>query len=289
MPDRDADVERILSAAADRSSPCARVFRHWEGRHVSVRPVDFYQVLKRCEVLVVRLDITGVTPIDCRVRDELEFATESYDQGTATRQEFLDKIQNAASIDVRHHAESYFGDGGSNSESQPDPDDDPFACSLCGCYLGELTRVQGNDYCDACQHDTKEYVVCDTCGDRLPQSRATSVDVSPPDEYYPELIYYCPEHAPSTDDNEDTEVATDGGVVETDTPVKDAVFDALDRHGGKNGQAQAGDVVADVLVETNHGVGSFCACLHRLHATGEIYQPNATQIKRTDHHEGGDA
>lgn len=34
-----------------------------------------------------------------------------------------------------------------------DPEDDPFACSLCGQPLGELKRVEGEDYCDACLNE----------------------------------------------------------------------------------------------------------------------------------------
>jgi hypothetical protein len=31
-----------------------------------------------------------------------------------------------------------------------DPENDPFACSICGQPLGELKRVEGEEYCDAC-------------------------------------------------------------------------------------------------------------------------------------------
>lgn len=34
-----------------------------------------------------------------------------------------------------------------------DPEDDPFACSICGEPLGEVKRVEGDDYCDACQRE----------------------------------------------------------------------------------------------------------------------------------------
>lgn len=39
-------------------------------------------------------------------------------------------------------------DGG--RDDQPGPEDDPFACSRCGQPLGELKRVEGEEYCDAC-------------------------------------------------------------------------------------------------------------------------------------------
>lgn len=78
---------------------------------------------------------------------------------------------------------------------EQDPEHDPFACSRCGGYIGEAARIRG-EYCDDCKRDDREYVPCRTCGDRVPESRATSVDVTPADEYYPTFIYFCPTHAP---------------------------------------------------------------------------------------------
>lgn len=98
-------------------------------------------------------------------------------------------------------------DGGHDPEDRPDPEDDPFACSKCGGYLGELERMNGS-YCESCKVETEPHVVCEECGDRLPQSRASNLDVSPDDEYYPEFIYFCPTHAPGTGDQE---LVTDGG------------------------------------------------------------------------------
>lgn len=77
---------------------------------------------------------------------------------------------------------------------QRDPEDDPFACSLCGCYLGELKRVKGDDYCDACARDIGAKPPlrrCLHCGREGPQEQMESVDVSPPDEYYPTIRYLC--------------------------------------------------------------------------------------------------
>lgn len=106
-------------------------------------------------------------------------------------------------------------DGGHDPEDRPDPEDDPFACSKCGGYLGELERMNGS-YCESCKVETEPHVVCEECGDRLPQSRASNLDVSPDDEYYPEFIYFCPTHAPGSDDQE---LVTDGGVDSTsETP-----------------------------------------------------------------------
>lgn len=43
-------------------------------------------------------------------------------------------------------------DGGADIE-RPDPEDDPFACSICGGPLGELDRVEGRDYCGSCRRE----------------------------------------------------------------------------------------------------------------------------------------
>jgi len=64
--------------------------------------------------------------------------------------------------------------------------------------------------CDRCRDRRKEqatiWVRCEDCGDRLPSDRATSLDVTPDDEYYPEFIHFCPGCAPS-DDTEQPEGA----------------------------------------------------------------------------------
>lgn len=77
----------------------------------------------------------------------------------------------------------------------PDPEDDPFACSLCGCALGSVKRLAGEEYCDPCQRDhglKPPYQRCFECGGRHSQELMDAVDVSPPDEYYPEIEYLCP-------------------------------------------------------------------------------------------------
>lgn len=38
-------------------------------------------------------------------------------------------------------------------EDSPDPEDDPFVCSICGAPLGELKRVRGEEHCDMCQRE----------------------------------------------------------------------------------------------------------------------------------------
>ena len=30
------------------------------------------------------------------------------------------------------------------------PERNPFGCSRCGCYLGSMKRMAGDDYCDGC-------------------------------------------------------------------------------------------------------------------------------------------
>jgi len=51
-------------------------------------------------------------------------------------------------------------------------------------------------------------VLCEGCGSYVPARQAKQVDVSPPDEYYPETIHTCP----SCTVDDDEEIATDGGV-----------------------------------------------------------------------------
>jgi len=62
--------------------------------------------------------------------------------------------------------------------------------------------------CERCRSHRESqattFVRCEDCGDRVPESRATGMDVSPPDGYYPEFIHFCPGCAP-TDDAEQTE------------------------------------------------------------------------------------
>lgn len=35
-----------------------------------------------------------------------------------------------------------------------DPREDPFACSRCAAYLGDLDRAQGHDYCSGCRRES---------------------------------------------------------------------------------------------------------------------------------------
>ena len=36
---------------------------------------------------------------------------------------------------------------------RPDPEDDPFACSICGHPLHETERIEGHDYCRFCRRE----------------------------------------------------------------------------------------------------------------------------------------
>lgn len=77
---------------------------------------------------------------------------------------------------------------------RPDPEDDPFACSICGCYLSELQRVRGDDHCESCkrEHDPTHVIHnCLGCGREALQEQMEAIDISPPDEYYPEVRYLC--------------------------------------------------------------------------------------------------
>jgi hypothetical protein len=75
-------------------------------------------------------------------------------------------------------------------------------------------------------------VQCERCGSYVPVRAAKQVDVSPPEEYYPETIHVCPS---CTVDDED-EIATDGGfdvdeasVADGEgTPLSDATGEAED-------------------------------------------------------------
>lgn len=39
-------------------------------------------------------------------------------------------------------------------------------------------------------------VGCHRCNARIDAAMAVSIDVSAPDEYYPDYQYYCPDHSP---------------------------------------------------------------------------------------------
>lgn len=88
-------------------------------------------------------------------------------------------------------------DGGTNSVSEggterSDPTENPHACSVCGVYLGSFPN---KEYCDGCAREIgakPPMQRCMACGRDAPQEQMETIDVSPPDEYYPEIEYLCP-------------------------------------------------------------------------------------------------
>lgn len=77
------------------------------------------------------------------------------------------------------------------TDSEADPADDPAACSLCGVHIGAF----GDEYCDGCARDVgvkPPLRRCLHCGQRAPEAEMDAIDVSAPDEYYPQVRYLCP-------------------------------------------------------------------------------------------------
>jgi len=74
---------------------------------------------------------------------------------------------------------------------QPDPTADTAACSMCGCHIG----YGGSDaYCDGCARDVgakPPMRTCRGCGQTGQEEQMEAVDVSPEDEYYPDIQYLC--------------------------------------------------------------------------------------------------
>jgi hypothetical protein len=68
---------------------------------------------------------------------------------------------------------------GSDADDRPDPEDDPFACSLCGTYLPGLDRVRGEDYCGSCRSEFGGERVVDRGRERAGSSQC-SVEEGPP-------------------------------------------------------------------------------------------------------------
>ena len=75
-------------------------------------------------------------------------------------------------------------------ENRPSPEEDPSACSLCGCHIG----LGKSDYCDPCAREIgakPPLRECLGCGRRGEQEHMAAVDISSPDEYYPTIRYLC--------------------------------------------------------------------------------------------------
>jgi len=74
---------------------------------------------------------------------------------------------------------------------QRDPTEDPSACSKCGVHIGTFS----GEYCDACAREIgakPPMQRCLGCGQDAPQEQMKTIDVSPEDEYYPDIRYLCP-------------------------------------------------------------------------------------------------
>lgn len=79
------------------------------------------------------------------------------------------------------------------AHKRPDPEDDPFACDICGHYLSELKRLKG-ELCDSCQREyepSPSMATCVGCGRYASTEHMEAIDVSPPDDYYPKVEYVC--------------------------------------------------------------------------------------------------
>lgn len=77
-----------------------------------------------------------------------------------------------------------------NHAERPDPKDDPFACSICGCHIGQFS----GDYCDGCAREIGAKPPlrrCVSCGQQGPEENMKEIDVSLPDEYYPTFEFLC--------------------------------------------------------------------------------------------------
>lgn len=85
-------------------------------------------------------------------------------------------------------------DGGVSSDGteRRDPTEDPCACSRCGVYIGSFPR---EEYCDGCARELglkPPEQRCTGCGDYAPEEAMERIDVSGPEELYPEFEYLCP-------------------------------------------------------------------------------------------------
>lgn len=79
-------------------------------------------------------------------------------------------------------------DGG--RKERRDPADDPQACSRCGVYIGAFS----GDYCESCEWEIgvkPPMRRCEDCGREYPEEQMRGIDVSGPEEYYPEFVYLC--------------------------------------------------------------------------------------------------
>lgn len=89
-----------------------------------------------------------------------------------------------------------------SEEPEPrDPSEDPAACSQCGVHIGLFS----DDYCDPCARDLgvkPPMERCMDCGQDAPREQMESIDVSGPEEYYPDIQYLCRNCSGGGDDGE---------------------------------------------------------------------------------------
>jgi hypothetical protein len=87
-----------------------------------------------------------------------------------------------------------------NNETETrDPTDDPRACSKCGVHIGFF----GDEYCEPCAREIgvqPPMERCLHCGENAPQEQMESIDISGPEEYYPEIRYLCRDCSGGDDD-----------------------------------------------------------------------------------------
>jgi hypothetical protein len=78
----------------------------------------------------------------------------------------------------------------SSQEESYDPADDPKACSKCAVHIG----LWNGDYCDGCEREMglkPPMTRCFGCHELYPQEKMDRIDLSDPDEYYPQFQYLC--------------------------------------------------------------------------------------------------
>ena len=110
-------------------------------------------------------------------------------------------VSNCVELHEDTALDEFATDGG--QAERPDPEDDPFACSLCGEYLCSAKRVSGEEYCDSCQRElgaTSPLRRCLNCGREAAEKHMNTIDISPEDEHYPEMRHLCRDC--SSDDDE---------------------------------------------------------------------------------------
>ena len=79
----------------------------------------------------------------------------------------------------------------SDGSEQQDPTESPQMCSRCGVYIGGFSS---GEYCDPCAREIgakPPMQRCFGCGRDAPQEQMETIDLSDPDEYYPEIAYLC--------------------------------------------------------------------------------------------------